>query len=188
MDKRELRKSILKMRDSMDNQERFAADEIILKKLLALKEYRDATSVFCFVSYRSEVDTRQIIAESLRRGKRLIVPVVDKENKVMILSELKSSEELAKSDLGILEPKKEFLRPVKPKAVDLCIAPGAVFDKRGYRIGYGGGFYDKMIPQFRSDVKTVGISYDFQFVEKLPNEEFDQKIDMLVTEKEIYKF
>lgn len=188
MDKKELRKNILKMRDSMDEADRFSADETVLLKLLALKEYRDANTIFTFVSYRSEVDTKQLISESLRRGKRVLVPVVDNDKKEMILSELKSAEEMQTSDMGILEPSGENIRPVEPKIVDICITPGAVFDRRGYRIGYGGGFYDKMMPRFRSDAKKIGVGYDFQLVDEVPKEEHDQKIDMLITDKEIYKF
>ena len=186
MDKKELRKNILKMRDSMDEADRFSADETVLLKLLALKEYRD--TIFTFVIYSSEVYTKQLISESLRRGKRVLVPVVDNDKKEMILSELKRAEALQTSDMGILEPSGENIRPVEPKIVDICITPGAVFDKRGYRIGYGGGFYDKMMPRFRSDAKKIGVGYDFQLVDEVPKEEHDQKIDMLITDKEIYKF
>lgn len=188
MDKKELRESILSKRNSLDESLRFEADEKVALRLLALKEYRDANTIFCFVSYKSEIDTKNIIVESLRRGKRVIVPIVDKASKTMILSELRSMEELAPSDMGILEPKPEFVREVNPKVVDICITPGAVFDKHGYRIGYGGGFYDKMLPLFREDEINIGICYDIQVVDEVPIEEFDKPVDVLITPTDILRF
>lgn len=188
MDKKSLRSHILKLRDAIDEADRFRFDGVILQQLLAQKEYRDANTIFTFVNYKSEVDTKMLIQESLRRGKRVIVPIVDKENRVMILSEIRSIDELVKSDMGILEPGKDYVRVVDPKSIDLCIVPGSVFDKSGNRIGYGGGFYDKMIPLFRKDAKTIGIGYELQLVDDIPIEEFDVKINKLITEEQVYEF
>lgn len=185
MNKDDLRKSFLKKRDELDYDTRIQNDKIILRNLIGLKEYRDANAIMCFVSFRSEVDTHDLIEESLRRGKRVIVPVVKREDNTLILCEIKSFLELKKGYMGILEPEIKESNIVEPNAIDLCFVPGAVFDDFGFRIGYGGGYYDRLIPQMREDAVKIGICYDIQRVEKLSPDEYDQKVDIIVTEKDI---
>lgn len=185
MDKKQLRKSFLKKRDELDSEYKFEADEKILDKLLSLKSYMHANTICSFVSFRSEVDTHDFIEESLRRGKRVLVPVVDKATNTLVLCEIRSFLELKKGYMGILEPEVKEENIVGPEAIDLCIVPGAVFDDFGYRIGYGGGYYDRLLPQLRSDAKTVGICYDIQRTEKLMPDEYDQKVQTIVTESQV---
>lgn len=185
MNKNELRKSYLKKRDELDSEFKYESDEKILKSLLGLKEYRHSNTIMCFVSFRSEVDTRDFIEESLRRGKRVVVPVVKKDDNTLILCEIKSFLELKSGYMGILEPEIRGDNIVDPTAIDICIVPGAVFDNYGYRVGYGGGYYDRLIPRFRDDTIKIGVCYDIQRVEKLSPDEYDQKVDMIITEKEI---
>ncbi|WP_296256602.1 5-formyltetrahydrofolate cyclo-ligase [uncultured Ezakiella sp.] len=185
MDKKQLRKSFLKKRDELDSEYKFEADEKILDKLLSLKDYMRANTICSFVSFRSEVDTHDFIEESLRRGKRVLVPVVDNATKTLVLCEIRSFLDLKKGYMGILEPEVREDNIVEPGAIDLCIVPGAVFDDFGYRIGYGGGFYDKLLPELRSDAKTIGICYDIQRVEKLVPDEYDQKVHTIVSESQV---
>lgn len=185
MDKKQLRKSFLQKRDGLDSDVKFENDEKILNNLLALKDYRHSNTIMCFVSFRSEVDTHKFIEESLRRGKRVVVPVVNKEDNTLVLVEIRSFLDLKEGYMGILEPEINKNNIVEPESIDICIAPGAVFDDYGYRIGYGGGYYDRLIPTFRKDTKLVGVCYDIQRIDKLSPDEYDQKVDMIVTEKEI---
>ena len=104
MDKKQLRKSFLKKRDELDSEYKFEADEKILDKLLSLKDYMRANTICSFVSFRSEVDTHDFIEESLRRGKRVLVPVVDNATKTLVLCEIRSFLDLKKGYMGILEP------------------------------------------------------------------------------------
>ncbi|MDO5716958.1 MAG: 5-formyltetrahydrofolate cyclo-ligase [Tissierellia bacterium] len=188
MKKKELRKKILHMRDHMDHDARYQNDEKILLQLLNMKEYRDAQTLMIFVSYKSEVDTHCLITESLRRGKRILIPIVNNYDNTLLLSQIQNMGELEKGSYGILEPKPEYVRIREPKCVDFCLVPGAVFDKNGYRIGYGGGYYDKLLPLFRPDTLKIGVAYDFQKVDTVPTEPHDQKLDALITEKEVYWF
>ena len=185
MDKKQLRESFLKKRDKLDSEYKFEADEKILDKLLSLKSYMHANTICSFVSFRSEVDTHDFIEESLRRGKRVLVPVVDKATNTLVLCEIRSFLELKEGYMGILEPEVKEENIVGPEAIDLCIVPGAVFDDFGYRIGYGGGYYDRLLPELRSDAKTVGICYDIQRTEKLAPDEYDQKVQTIVTETKV---
>jgi len=71
--------------------------------------------------------------------------------------------------------------------IDLLVAPGAVFDDRGYRIGYGGGFYDKYIPRLKNACHVISLGFELQMVKMVPNESFDKKVDMIITEKRIIR-
>ena len=178
MDKKQLRESFLYKIDELDSEYKFEADEKILDKLLSLKSYMHANTICSFVSFRSEVDTHDFIEESL-------VPVVDKATNTLVLCEIRSFLELKEGYMGILEPEVKEENIVGPEAIDLCIVPGAVFDDFGYRIGYGGGYYDRLLPELRSDAKTVGICYDIQRTEKLASDEYDQKVQTIVTETKV---
>ena len=99
-------------------------------------------------------------------------------------SQIRSFDDLQKGTFGILEPKPEAMNLVAPDELDLVLVPGIAFDKRGYRLGYGGGFYDAFLAQTKS-VK-VGLAFDFQIVDLLPTREEDERVDLIVSEKTVY--
>lgn len=173
MDKRELRKKYSKLREEIKNRDE--KDKKIRERLKNLEIYKDAKSVFIFISYKSEVDTKEIINMILKDGKKLLVPLV--RGGEMIAVEVKGIDDLEPNKMGILEPKdgKEVVD------IDLTVTPGLAFDKDGYRLGYGGGFYDK----FFAKVKTIrmGIGYSEQIVEKLVHEEYDMALNYLLTDE-----
>jgi 5-formyltetrahydrofolate cyclo-ligase len=88
---------------------------------------------------------------------------------------------------GILEPKKKYAEEINPKNIDLAIVPGVVFDKRMNRIGYGAGFYDEYLKLLRPECVKIGLAYDFQVKEKIPFDDHDIRMDIIVTEREILK-
>jgi len=101
----------------------------------------------------------------------------------MFIAELKNYEkELTTGDYGIPCPKKKCQRPVSCELVDLVIVPGVVFDERGYRLGYGKGFYDKFLGGLGKKVTTVGLAFDLQVIRKVPKKKHDVKLDKIVTE------
>ena len=111
--------------------------------------------------------------------KEVYVPVV-KGNEI-IPSLLKRWEELKSGAYGILEP--EEIRAIEPHKIDVAIVPGIAFDFRGYRIGYGKGYFDRLLAKM--DAMKVGIAFDFQLVEEIPHEKHDIKMDVIITEKRI---
>ncbi|HEC88549.1 MAG TPA: 5-formyltetrahydrofolate cyclo-ligase, partial [Thermoplasmata archaeon] len=106
-----------------------------------------------------------------------------KGKKEIRLSHLKSWKELHTGEYGILEPRKEFLR-IENNA-DIFIIPGIVFDEDGNRIGYGGGYFDRFLSDFKG--KKIALAYEFQIIKKMPNEKHDVKMDFIVTDKRIIK-
>ncbi len=178
MDKKVLRKEYFKKRADIQNREE--KSEVIRKRLRELDIYKNAKSVFIFISYKSEVNTHEMIKMIKEDGKKLLVPLVI--GKEMIATEIDGIEDLSPNKMGILEPKKGD--PVTD--VDLTITPGLAFDKDGYRLGYGGGFYDKFFEKI--DTTSLAIGFDEQRTESVPHEDYDKKVDYLLTDKEFIKF
>lgn len=178
MDKKELRKKYTKVRAEVENKD--LKDKLIRKNLRELDIYKKAKSVFVFISYRSEVDTKGIIEDILADGKKLLVPLV--KGSQMIAVEVKGIDDLEPNKMGILEPKSGE----EVTDVDLTITPGLAFDKAGYRLGYGGGYYDKFFAKV--DTIRMGIGYSDQFVESLVHEDYDKPLEYLLTDRGLIEF
>lgn len=178
MDKKELRKKYTKVRADVEDKE--GKDRLIRKNLRELEIYKKAKSVFVFISYKSEVDTRGIIEDILADGKKLLVPLV--KGSEMIAVEVKGIDDLEPNKMGILEPKSGD----EVTDVDLTITPGLAFDKNGYRLGYGGGYYDKFFAKV--DTVRMGIGYSDQYVESLVHEDYDKALEYLLTEEGLIEF
>lgn len=178
MDKKELRKKYTKVRAEVEDKD--LKDKLIRKNLRELDIYKKAKSVFVFISYRSEVDTKGIIEDILADGKKLLVPLV--KGSEMIAVEVKGIDDLEPNKMGILEPKdgEEVIE------VDLTLTPGLAFDKAGYRLGYGGGYYDKFFAKV--DTIRMGIGYYDQFVESLVHEDYDKPLEYLLTDRGLIEF
>jgi len=155
----------------------------ISRRLFELPELKEAKTISTYVHTGSEVRTMDIIEWCLEQKKRLIVPVTDKTNRKLVFSELKApNKELEHRTFGILEPKPEYLRPVSLEEAQVILVPGTAWDQKGYRIGYGGGFYDRTINSLHGHLLKVGLSYEFQIVNTIPTTAYDRSVDKIVTE------
>ena len=182
MDKAELRKQIVAQRLAMAGAEVEAKSKAIVGRLMALSAFREAKTIMSYISFRQEVETRGLVMAALAAGKRVAVPVVDRENRRLLAVEIRGWGELAPGTWGILEPKPEAGRLVPPPAIDLVIVPGVAFDASGNRLGYGGGYYDRFLPALRCGAKTVAPAYAFQVVGKLAPGPHDVPVQYVVTE------
>lgn len=185
--KKDLRKKILQKRDALSQQEWESKSAQILANLFSLEELEKAKNVFIFINFRSEVNTKPIIDLLISKGKRVIVPYTDLANRRLRLFYLNSLDELKEGTYGILEPDPSTAEEATTKDVDIAIVPGSVFDLRGGRIGYGGGFYDRLLPHLRPEVKTVAIAFELQLVDEVPMGYYDRYIDIIVTEDRIHR-
>ena len=167
--KKEIRTAMLKKRASYPQEELQKQSSEIAENLFARMEYQACKTLFCYVSFRKEADTHRIIEKALSDGKKVAVPKV--EGKEMHFYRIESLQELSISSCGILEPDR-VCEPVLPKDGDLMAVPGAAFDRKGFRIGYGGGYYDRYLKDF-PNVYTIGLAYDFQMMEELPTDTYD---------------
>jgi len=176
---------MLALRNSKPPSELDQLSSEITAKLVELPTVREARTISTYLDVGSEVRTRGVVEWALRNGKRIIVPVVERASKRLIFSEFKAPEELEKGAHGIPEPKREFRRPVALEQADVILVPGVAWDRRGFRIGYGAGYYDRSINALRTHVATVGLAYEFQFVSNVPRSRYDRRVDRIVTESKI---
>ena len=177
--KRELRKAILKIRDSLSDRERKEKSEAIWNKLSRTDEFISAGMIYFFVGYGSEVQTSFMIKKTLEMGKRVAVPrVVNKTD--MRFSEIHSLDELVLGYMGILEP--EECAEAVNTAPDLVILPGVAFDRSHNRMGYGRGYYDRFLASIDPDIAGIAVCFEAQIVDEIPAEETDIRADMIITE------
>ena len=187
MARNELRKDKLAQRDSMDEQERLEKSKSIGEKLLSFAEIERARNIFIYVSFRSEVETHRLIGEMMKRGKRISVPLTQLEDKRLDAVHIEDMErDLTEGYQGILEPTSACLEEgvTEPLNIDVVIIPGSVFDERGGRYGYGGGYYDRFLENIPYAVR-IGLAFDLQTVEEAPLQPHDELLDYIITEKRI---
>lgn len=172
--KKKLREEILQKLHSITKDEKERKVELLKKKLFSLKEFKNAKCVMFYVSKHYEVNTHEMIDESIAMGKKVVVPITLKEEKTLKLSELRDREkELIKSHYGIHQPGEKHIRPVSSESVDLMVIPGIAFDRSGHRLGHGGGYYDRFLEKAPPTIFTVGLAFDFQVMDKLPTHATD---------------
>ncbi|HIH96005.1 MAG TPA: 5-formyltetrahydrofolate cyclo-ligase [Thermoplasmata archaeon] len=181
--KKELRKKILSMRNSMPLADLIDKSNKILLKLKGLKEFQSARTLCAYVSTGSEVRTCELIRYLLGKGqKKIVVPRVNEPRNELDFFTIEKWSQLKPGCYGILEP--EGTSRVEPGQIDVFFVPGIVFDERGCRIGYGKGYYDKTLRK-TSSAFHVGLAYDFQVLKKIPKEPQDMRVDRIITEKRI---
>ena len=159
---------------------------MVLERMLSLDEFRNAGAIFFFASFRTEVDTTEMIKSSLLSGKRVILPKVDKDRHELLLYEIRDFGELAPGYMGIPEP------PVSEKQMsindaDIVIIPGAGFDASGNRIGYGGGYYDRLLSGLQKDIPVIAPAYEEQVEDCIPSEPHDIRVQMIVTDRRVIR-
>lgn len=186
--KKAIRTKYLEKRNQMEPEKRKAASGKIREWLLANKRYKAANTVFVYASYKTEVETKEIIQGALRQGKRVAAPKVHGDE--MFFYEINSWEELFPGYQGILEPQNEGREPIVPASSDVMVVPGSVFDHQGGRFGYGGGYYDKYLSKifeaYGYKPYLIGLAFACQISpKKLPTEAHDKKIDCILTERRV---
>jgi len=186
LDKRKLRREILDKRAILSKNEIISLSSKIINTLIDSEYYKNANTIMTFISFDTEVDTHEFIKIALGEGKKVVVPVTFSDTKELKPSQILSFSELEPGYYDILTPKQEYIRYIDSSLIDLIVVPGVVFDHDGYRVGYGGGYYDRFLStKIRKGIPTIAIGFDLQIVEKVPREEFDVPVDFIITEKEI---
>lgn len=184
-EKRRIRREMEAMRQRLTPAEIEAASQRILHHLSQLEAFRRAEVVHCYVAWRNEVRTHELIRQLLAEGRRVVVPVVDRERQALQHAEITRFDELQPGAFGILEPPPERRRLVQPEDLDVVLVPGVAFDRFGNRLGYGGGYYDGFLKGL--DAVKIGLAYAFQLVDRLPTNARDQRVDYVVTEAGVFK-
>lgn len=184
--KSKIRKRILNVRNNMSKEDVKKNSNAIMDKITSLDIYKHSKVVFIYMDFKNEVMTSNLIKRMLSEKKRVVIPYTDSINTVLIPSEITKESDLKQNSFGYYEPKS--ILPVNIEEIDLVIVPGVVFDKNLNRIGFGKGYYDKILNRLKPSAKKIALAHDFQVLEDIPAEEHDVKMDMIITEKNIYPF
>ncbi|MEX2104238.1 MAG: 5-formyltetrahydrofolate cyclo-ligase [Bacilli bacterium] len=186
--KKEIRQKVLLCRSEMPEADRKRYDSEIERRLIALKTYKEALSVLFFSSFRDEVDLWSVMDHSWQMGKTILLPKMTKDTNALDLFEVDNKKQLKPGQWGILEPDPTQTQPIDPKRVSLVIMPGVAFDRHGNRLGYGKGFYDRLLMRIPHHVKRIAVAYHCQLIDEVPTEPHDKKLDGLITERETIWF
>lgn len=180
--KKELRSKILTRRRDLTKQQIRQKSDIICGKVLSLAAYKKADCVMAFASMPDEVQTKHIMEDVLLKGKQLCLPyIINIKEGLMRAAVVSSLSALVLGKAGILSVPETELHFVEPEQISLVIVPGVAFTKDGYRLGMGGGFYDRFLPKAPNAVK-IGIGFSVQQVASVPVDKYDFPLDKVITE------
>jgi 5-formyltetrahydrofolate cyclo-ligase len=178
-----LRQQILARRDAANIATRNRNSQAITVKLRALSAYHAAKVVAAYVSFGSELDTTGFLASILADGKHLLLPRINRAQRVLELRQvIDLRADLVAGVWGIREPA-ERCPIASPAMVEFMLVPGVAFTVNGARLGYGGGFYDRLLASFDRRITRVAAAFELQMVDQLPEEPHDRRVDRVVTEK-----
>ena len=180
--KEDIRSDAVARRLAMLPREVQVKSETIQQRLFMLPEFARAQTILFYVSYDNEVNTHEMIKESLMMRKRVVVPCADTTEKTLSLSYLRRWDDLIPGAYSIAEPRMECRMPARFEDCDLCIIPGVAFDEAGHRIGHGMGFYDRLL-RYPHQALKVGLAFELQVVKAIPVEPHDVSLDMILTEQ-----
>lgn len=180
-EKERLRNECRELRTAFSVKQKKQYDKEIFRKLISLYQYRDSSLILTYVSKGIEVDTFMLIERALSDGKQVAVPKCVAGTRNMDFYFITGIDCLEKSTFGVLEPKTDICTKTESFDNSVCIVPGMSFDVRGYRLGYGKGYYDRFLSGYKG--QTVGLCYSSCVKWKLPNGKYDKHVDILVTER-----
>lgn len=179
-----LRKQLSEKRKNLTEKEKAAFSERLCASICSLDAFKEAAAVLSFWPLPNETDVRAVNERTLAEGKRLLLPRCIKGSREMNFYEVRSFDDLEKGCFSIFEPKEGCPLFVPSENIrTVCIVPGMAYDKHGFRIGYGGGFYDTYLSKYKPF--TVGAVYHPFLLEALPYGEFDIAVNTVVTDKEV---
>ena len=184
--KRTIREKYKQIRASISPDERKIKTAAITSRLYSLRQYQNCTTLLAYVSIGTEVSTKEIIQTALADGKRVAVPLSLPETKEMKFYYISSLDDLTPGTYGVPEPDPQALELAENFSSCLCIVPALVYDPKGYRMGYGKGYYDRFLSKFNG--YKLGIAFDeCTCASFLPRGKFDTAVDLIITDKRTIK-
>jgi 5-formyltetrahydrofolate cyclo-ligase len=181
-----LRREMRARRDALSLEERRERSGRIFRRLSALPLFQGADLILFYASFGSEVETWEMMKASQAYGKRIALPRVEEASGDLLALEVKDlGQDLSPGYKAIPEPKRMGSRRVQGDEISLILVPGLAFDGRGYRLGYGKGYYDRFLSGLSRNIPAAGLAFDFQIVESLPVSSADFCLNLIVTENRI---
>jgi 5-formyltetrahydrofolate cyclo-ligase len=184
VEKRELRERMRAVRSEIPPSERAILAARAEARLLALPELQGASTVLMFYSFGTEIPTAVLVRRLLTRGWRVLLPYLT-DGAEMEAGEIRPGESLEPTDYGPKEPNRRVA--VSPQEVDVVVTPGLAFDRSGRRLGYGGGYYDRYLTRLHPHAVRIGIGFASQVLDRVPAEDDDELVDVIVTDGEVIR-
>ena len=185
IDKKTLRRDLLRKRLSLSNTLVSLKSQAITNHLLAIARIREKNNFSCYLSINNEVDTTIIIDSLIQKGVNIFVPTYSKTTNNYQFSRFGGWQDLEEGPQRILQPKDTYI--IDPSLIGVAILPGLAFSKEGVRLGYGKGVFDRLLAG--STALKIGLAYEFQIIDgNIPKEKHDLLMDLIVTEKKVYRF
>jgi 5-formyltetrahydrofolate cyclo-ligase len=179
-EKKAIRTNVLAARDAMATDARAIASNRVCDGIIASTPYQSAATILAYMSFGTELNTENLINHALAHGKILVLPRVDKQTRQLQLYRVHHLDELIEGVWNIREPRMDA-EIVAPKDIDFILVPGVAFDSAGFRIGYGKGFYDKLLLAVNPVSTRLSAAFDCQIIDVVPNEAHDQRVDIIIT-------
>ncbi len=182
--KKSLRATVLAARDAMSAHDRQRTAQTIMQRVCDLDVYRNATSVLSYMSFGAELNTHVFFEAVLRDGKMAVLPRIEKTSKSLKLHVVAGPGDLVEGVWGIREPHPDT-KTIAIADIDMVLMPGLAFDRRGNRLGYGAGYYDRLLAAASMKPVRVVAAFDCQVVDAVPVGPSDQPFHILVTESQL---
>jgi 5,10-methenyltetrahydrofolate synthetase len=181
-----LRRAVLLSRDALPRGERALLSARIVTTILDLPTYQEADVVLAYASFGTELQTDELLRRVLADGKTLVLPRVERGG--LGLYEVRNlAGDLAPGTWGIREPEPDRCPRADAGGVGFALIPGVAFDRRARRLGYGGGFYDRLLAgDLPEGTPLVSGAFEVQILDEVPTDPHDAPVDVVVTEKEVY--
>ncbi len=188
LNKEAIRRQLLLKRKKLTSEYILKNSKVIADNLIKLDIYQQSTNIMLYVATKSEVQTQEIIESAQKDKKNIFIPLIIRGSNKLFPSLVRDFEkELIRGDLGIFQPSKEFYRLCPPDILDLVIVPGVAFTVQGYRLGRGGGYYDRFLSQLKPRTTSIALAFEIQILTEIPVEEKDTPVNYIITEKRVIK-
>lgn len=183
MDKKQLRQEGKQLLESWSESKRFNIAKETADQLFQTEWWKSASTIGITLAQAHEIPTNIIIEKAWGLGKSVCVPKCKGKTREMIFYKITLMSQLEKAYFGLLEPKIEETTMMSQEKIDLMFVPGLLFDQTGYRIGYGGGFYDRYLASFSQT--TISLISEEQIIDKVPTDQYDIPVNHIITENGI---
>ncbi|MGL5311680.1 MAG: 5-formyltetrahydrofolate cyclo-ligase [Peptostreptococcaceae bacterium] len=181
--KKEFRKKVIDIRKNQSPEFISKNSSIITDKLLSMDCIKNASTVMLYLDFNNEVQTNELVNKLICLNKVVASPITIMDKRELVPCQITNLKEgINIGAYGIREPKEECSPKVDLKDIDVVIVPAVAYDEDCYRLGYGGGFYDRFLEKLRDDAVTVGIAFDLQIFDSVPKETHDAQLNYIITE------
>ncbi len=183
-EKQKVRKTIKTSLEQLSEEKRVKYTNQISAQLFELVEWKQAKVIGITIAIPPEIPTVHMIEQAWREGKEVVIPKCNPENKTMQFKKITTFEQLESVYSGLLEPVESTLE-INADEIDLLIVPGLAFTKEGYRLGFGGGYYDRFMSKYNGS--TIALAYECQLIDELPIELHDLPVQLVVTNHQVFR-